>query len=229
MPAGGGPPGSRAGGARRRGGTCWPGCWPAGPAGGGWNQPGPTANPPTGAAPATPAPLAPARTGRRTCTCARTRSCPGWPPRPSCTRTAAIPRRAGNGQRPVTASAQAADLIDPLQAADVTLIYDPATRALPASTGSPAWKTSPIWPPPKASSPRQRSRQRVNDLQALARRGQGQCRSRWRRARPRAVRPYRAAAGVDHPGRRAVSSATSATARTRGPCPAVIHSAVMTW
>jgi hypothetical protein len=27
----------------------------------------------------------------------------------------------------------------------------------------------------------------------------------------------------------AVSSATSATARTRGPCPAVIHSAVMTW
>jgi len=48
--------------ARRRGGTCWPGCWPAGPTGGGWNQPGPTANPPTGAATATPAPLAPART-----------------------------------------------------------------------------------------------------------------------------------------------------------------------
>ena len=94
--------------------------------------------------PATPAPLAPARTGRRTCTCARTRSCPGWPPWPSCTRTAAIPRRAGNGQRPVTASAQAADLIDRLQPADVTLIYDPATRALPARTGSPAWKTSPI-------------------------------------------------------------------------------------
>ena len=32
-----------------------------------------------------------------------------------------------------------------------------------------------------------------------------------------------------HPRSAAVSSATSATARTRGPCPAVIHSAVMTW
>ena len=27
----------------------------------------------------------------------------------------------------------------------------------------------------------------------------------------------------------AVSSAASVTARTRGPCPAIIHSAVMTW
>jgi hypothetical protein len=37
-----------------------------------------------------------------------------------------------------------------------------------------------------------------------------------------------AAADVDHPvgGRQ---PAASATARTRGPCPAVIHSAVMTW
>ena len=26
---------------RRSDGTCWPGCWPAGPAGGGWNRPGP--------------------------------------------------------------------------------------------------------------------------------------------------------------------------------------------
>ena len=109
------------------------------------------------------------------------------------------PQGGEQASAPVTASAQAADLIDRLQAADVTLIYDPATRALPARTGSPAWKTSPIWPPPKASSPRQRSRQRVNDLQALARRGQGQCRSRWRRAGPRAVPRCRAAAGVDHP------------------------------
>jgi hypothetical protein len=38
---------------RRSGGTCWPGCWSAGHAGGGWNQPGPTASPPTGAATAT--------------------------------------------------------------------------------------------------------------------------------------------------------------------------------
>jgi hypothetical protein len=34
----------------------------------------------------------------------------------------------------VTAPAQAADLIDRLQAADVTLIYDPATRALRTGT-----------------------------------------------------------------------------------------------
>ena len=45
---------------RRCAGTCWPGCWPAGGAGAGWNQRGPTASPPTGAATATPAP--PART-----------------------------------------------------------------------------------------------------------------------------------------------------------------------
>ena len=29
---------------RRRGGTCWPGCWPAGGAGGTWSRPGPTAS-----------------------------------------------------------------------------------------------------------------------------------------------------------------------------------------
>jgi site-specific DNA recombinase len=39
----------------------------------------------------------------------------------------------------VTAPAQAADLIDRLQAADVKLIYDPATRALRTGTSiSPA-------------------------------------------------------------------------------------------
>jgi len=30
---------------RATAGTCWPVSWPAGPAGGGWNQPGPTARP----------------------------------------------------------------------------------------------------------------------------------------------------------------------------------------
>jgi hypothetical protein len=35
---------------RSSGGTCWPGCWPGARAGGGWNQPGPTASPRTGAA-----------------------------------------------------------------------------------------------------------------------------------------------------------------------------------
>jgi hypothetical protein len=57
-------------------------------------------------------------------------------------------------------------------------------------------------PPPKASSPRQRSRQRVNDLQALAWRGQGQCRSRWRCAGPRAVRRCRGRSRRRPPGRR---------------------------
>ena len=35
--------------------TCWPVCWPAGCAGGGWNQPGPTASPRTDAGTAAPA------------------------------------------------------------------------------------------------------------------------------------------------------------------------------
>jgi site-specific DNA recombinase len=65
-------------------GTCWPGCWPAGGAGGGWNQRGPTASPPTGAATAIPAPPSPIPRGRRTPTCGRTRSCRTWPPSPSC-------------------------------------------------------------------------------------------------------------------------------------------------
>ena len=65
--------------AARGGGTCWPGCWHAGRAGGGWNQRGPTAGPPTGAATGTPAPPRPTRDGRGTPTSARTapwRSCP---------------------------------------------------------------------------------------------------------------------------------------------------------
>ena len=50
---------ARPGRARRCAGTCWPGCSRAGGAGGGWNQRGPTAGPPTGAATATPAPPSP--------------------------------------------------------------------------------------------------------------------------------------------------------------------------
>ena len=69
---------------RARAGTCWPGCWPAGHAGGGWNQPGPTARPPTGAATATPAPIRPIRTGRRTPTSARIASCRISAPCTSC-------------------------------------------------------------------------------------------------------------------------------------------------
>ena len=40
-------------------GTCWPGCWHAGRAGGGWSRPGRTGSPRTGAATATPAPRHP--------------------------------------------------------------------------------------------------------------------------------------------------------------------------
>jgi DNA invertase Pin-like site-specific DNA recombinase len=75
--------------ARLPAGTCWPGCWSAGCAGGGWNRPGPTANPPTGAATATPAPPAPAPPAPGTCTFARTRSCPGSQPWPSSRRAVA--------------------------------------------------------------------------------------------------------------------------------------------
>jgi site-specific DNA recombinase len=70
--------------ARPRDGTCWPGCWPAGAAGGGWSRRGPTASPPTGAATDTPAPPALIPPGRRTPTCAKTTSCRTWPPSASC-------------------------------------------------------------------------------------------------------------------------------------------------
>jgi putative transposase len=61
--------------ARPPGGTCWPGCWPAAGAGGGWNRPGPTAGLPTGAATASPAPPARIPADRGTPTSGRTRSC----------------------------------------------------------------------------------------------------------------------------------------------------------
>ena len=76
------------------------GCWSAEPAGGGWNRPDPTAGPPTGAATATPAPPSQSRDGRRTCTPARTRSCPTWLPWPSCTRAATASGPAGRPAAP---------------------------------------------------------------------------------------------------------------------------------
>lgn len=53
---------------------------------------------PTGAATAIPVPPAPTRAGRKTPTSAKTRSCPTWPPWPSCspTRTGPGPRGAGH-------------------------------------------------------------------------------------------------------------------------------------
>ena len=62
-----------------RAGTCWPGSWSAGRAGGGWNQRGPTASPPTGAATGTPALPRQTRAGRRTPTSARIASCRSCP------------------------------------------------------------------------------------------------------------------------------------------------------
>ncbi len=64
--------------ADRPGLRCAGTCWPAGGAGAGWNQRGPTASPPTGAATATPALRAQKRDDPRTPTCGRTRSSRTW-------------------------------------------------------------------------------------------------------------------------------------------------------
>src|ERR1039458_1955320 len=85
---------------RRRAGTCWPGCSRAGGADGGWNQPGPTASPPTGAVTATPAPPARIPAGPGTPTSARTRSCRTWPPSPSSRPAAAHRMTAGRYRSP---------------------------------------------------------------------------------------------------------------------------------
>jgi len=64
---------------RRCAATCWPGCWPAACAGGGWNPPGPTESPHTGAGTAVPARWRQTPPGRGTPTSARTscsRTCP---------------------------------------------------------------------------------------------------------------------------------------------------------
>ena len=99
-------------------------------AGGGWNRRGRTASRPTGAATATPAPPAPVPPGRGTCMSARTRSCPAWPPSPSCTHaTAGGLGRSGQPARS-RRPRQAAELIDELRSRDVSLIYDPATKSL---------------------------------------------------------------------------------------------------
>jgi site-specific DNA recombinase len=69
-------------------GTCWPGCWPAACAGGGWNQPGLTARRRTGVGTAAPARWHRTRSGRRTPTSARTSSCRTCPP---CTYCSPLP------------------------------------------------------------------------------------------------------------------------------------------
>ena len=68
-----------------------------GGAGGGWNPPGPTASPLTGAATGTPARAVPIPGGGRTCTSARSSSCPAWPRWPSCWLAMTRPARAQDG------------------------------------------------------------------------------------------------------------------------------------
>ena len=117
--------------ARRRGGTCWPGCWPRA-AGGGWSRPGPTASPPTGAATGTPAPPAPGRPAEPVHTRGPDPSPAGRPGHLARRRQLAPARR--NTPRPGHGARPAEELIDHLRAADVTLIYDPATRTLRTDT-----------------------------------------------------------------------------------------------
>ncbi len=116
--------------ARQRAGTCWPGYSPAGPADGDWSRPGPTE---------------PAYRCRHGCTSA-TGSGPGRPADLYVREDQILPRLAAlailhadsshsprarkQASAQVTTPAHAADPIDRLRAADVTLTYDPATRAL---------------------------------------------------------------------------------------------------
>jgi DNA invertase Pin-like site-specific DNA recombinase len=135
---------------RATAGTCWPVCWPAGPAGGGWNQLGPTAIPPTGAATATPAPQCRTPAGRRTPTSGRTASCrtsalhllTGTQPAPGRRRRT----RRGAGARP---QASAEDVIRYVRDRGITLTYDPAAGTLQAGTceaGSPFISPAPpLW------------------------------------------------------------------------------------
>ena len=71
------------------------GCWAG--ADGGWNQPGPTASPPTDAATAIPAPPAQTPAGPGTPTSVRTRSCRTWPP--SASSSATLPGHQAAGAR----------------------------------------------------------------------------------------------------------------------------------
>ena len=120
--------------ARRCAGTCWPGCSSAVGAGGGWNQRGPTAGPPTGAATVTPAPPCLIPSGRRTSTCARTTILPHLAALSILLADGGTP---GRGRRAgITAPARTADLIDQLRATGTVLTYDPGTRTIRAGDGA---------------------------------------------------------------------------------------------
>ena len=116
---------------RRNVATCWPGCWLAGRAGGGWNQRGPTAGPPTGAATATPASPRPIRGRRGTPTPGRTASCPACPLCASTGRSRAR-RSAQEAPTDVRPAASPEDVIGYLREHGITLTYDPAAGTLQA-------------------------------------------------------------------------------------------------
>jgi site-specific DNA recombinase len=125
---------------RRKGdGTCWPGCWPAGRAGGGWNRPGPTAGPPTGATTGIPPPARPAWNGRGTPTSARTsswRTCPA--PHLLLTGPAGGPRRQRTRGGTDVRHQPAEHEIAYLRERQVTLTYNPAAGTLHAGTAETA-------------------------------------------------------------------------------------------
>jgi len=120
---------------RRHAGTCWPGWWRAGD---GWNRPGPTASPPTGAATAIPAPPDQNMAGRRTPMYARTRSCRTSPPWPSCWAPITRPRAAA----PSSSQPQTAGLIDQLRASGAVLTYDPSAPTAATPSPSPRARTA---------------------------------------------------------------------------------------
>ena len=118
---------------RRCAGTCWPGCSSAGGAGGGWNQRGPTAGPPTGAATVAPAPCARSRPAEEHLPARRPDpAAPGRPVHPPRRR-----RAPGRGRRAgITAPPRPGDLIDQLRATGTVLTYDPGTRTIRAGDGA---------------------------------------------------------------------------------------------
>ena len=95
-------------------------------------RPGPTASPPTGAAMATPVPPVPAWPGRRT-----PKSGKSLPHLAAVAILVHRPAQAQSSSRRsiarVTTPAQAADLIDGLRTAGITLTYDPGPRTLRCS------------------------------------------------------------------------------------------------
>ncbi len=85
----------------RNAGICWPGCLSAGHASAGWNLPGPTVRPPTGAGTATPPPARPARSVRGTPTSVRILS---WRTCPLCTCCSPGPPEDSGGGAPAVGS-----------------------------------------------------------------------------------------------------------------------------